>query len=119
MNTPLYRTVYDSLKARILAGDYPPDVALPSESRLVHDYGVSLITVRRALHELVLDGLIERRQGVGSFVREHCYRKGVILRNNADILVFAPALIVTEGQIDEIVGVLDGALAAAAARLEM
>jgi GntR family transcriptional regulator len=70
MNTPLYRTVYDSLKARILAGDYPPDVALPSESRLVHDYGVSLITVRRALHELVLDGLIERRQGVGSFVRE-------------------------------------------------
>jgi len=70
MNTPLYRTVYDSLKARILAGGYPPGVALPSESRLVHDYGVSLITVRRALQELVLDGLIERRQGVGSFVRE-------------------------------------------------
>jgi GntR family transcriptional regulator len=70
MNTPLYRIVYDSLKDRILAGDYPPGVALPSESRLVHDYEVSLITVRRALQELVLDGLIERRQGVGSFVRE-------------------------------------------------
>jgi GntR family transcriptional regulator len=70
MNTPLYRTVYDSLRERILARDYPPGVALPSESRLVHDYGVSLITVRRALQELVLDGLIERRQGVGSFVRE-------------------------------------------------
>jgi GntR family transcriptional regulator len=70
MNTPLYRSVCDSLKERILAGDYPPGVALPSESRLVHDYGVSLITVRRALQELVLDGLIERRQGVGSFVRE-------------------------------------------------
>jgi GntR family transcriptional regulator len=70
MNTPLYRIVYDSLKERILAGDYPPGVALPSESRLVHDYEVSLITVRRALQELVLDGLIERRQGVGSFVRE-------------------------------------------------
>jgi DNA-binding GntR family transcriptional regulator len=70
MNTPLYRTVYDSLRECILAGDYPPGVALPSEPRLVQDYGVSLITVRRALQELVLDGLIERRQGVGSFVRE-------------------------------------------------
>jgi GntR family transcriptional regulator len=70
MNTPLYRSVCDSLKDRILAGDYPPGVALPSEPRLVQDYGVSLITVRRALQELVLDGLIERRQGVGSFVRE-------------------------------------------------
>jgi GntR family transcriptional regulator len=70
MTTPLYRTVYDSLRERILAGDYPPGVALPSEPRLVQDYNLSLITVRRALQELVLDGLIERRQGVGSFVRE-------------------------------------------------
>jgi GntR family transcriptional regulator len=70
MNTPLYRCVYDSLRERIIAGAYPPGVALPSEPRLVRDYGVSLITVRRALQELVLDGLIERRQGVGSFVRE-------------------------------------------------
>lgn len=70
MNTPLYRTVYDSIRERILAGDYPPGAAVPSEPRLVQDYGVSLITVRRALQELVLDGLIERRQGVGSFVRE-------------------------------------------------
>jgi GntR family transcriptional regulator len=77
MNTPRYRIVYDSLKERILAGDYPPGVALPSESRLVHDYGVSLITVRRALQELVLDGLIERRQGVGSFVRE--VSRGVVV----------------------------------------
>lgn len=50
---------------------------------------------------------------VGSFVREHCYRNGVILRNNGDILVFAPALIVTEAQIDEVVTILDTALAAA------
>jgi GntR family transcriptional regulator len=77
MNTPLYRTVYDSLRERIFAGDYPPGVALPSEPRLVEDYGVSLITVRRALQELVLDGLIERRQGIGSFVREAA--RGVVV----------------------------------------
>jgi GntR family transcriptional regulator len=77
MNTPLYRTVYDSLRERILAGAYPPGEALPSEPRLVNEYGVSLITVRRALQELVLDGLIERRQGIGSFVREAS--RGVIV----------------------------------------
>ena len=86
MNTPLYRTVYDSLRDRILAGDYSPGVALPSESRLVHDYGVSLITVRRALQELVLDGFIERRQGVGSFVREANHRVVVGLSSfDADV----------------------------------
>ena len=86
MNTPLYRCVHDSLKERILAGSYPPGVALPSESRLVNDYGVSLITVRRALQELVLDGLIERRQGVGSFVREPNHRVVVGLSSfDADV----------------------------------
>jgi GntR family transcriptional regulator len=86
MSTPLYRTLYDSLRERILAGDYPPGVALPSEPRLVQDYGVSLITVRRALQELVLDGLIERRQGVGSFVREANHRVVVGLSSfDADV----------------------------------
>ena len=67
--------------------------------------------------ELVADPKTKQPFGadkpVGSFVRDWCYRNGMILRNNHDILVFAPALIVTEAQIDEIVGILDGALAAA------
>lgn len=54
---------------------------------------------------------------VGSFVREQCFRNGMILRNNGDILVFAPALIITEAQVDEIMEILDGALAAAAAHV--
>ena len=68
---PLYRTVYLQLKQRIDAGVYPRGQAMPSESRLVQEFDVSLITLRRAIHELVLDGLVERRQGLGSFVRSN------------------------------------------------
>ena len=68
--SPLYRPVHRELRERIVSGAYPPGGGLPSERRLIEDFKVSLITVRRALDELVLDGLIERRQGVGSFVRD-------------------------------------------------
>jgi GntR family transcriptional regulator len=70
MVTPLYRKVYDDLRRRIRLGQYTRGTALPSETRLTEEFGVSLITVRRALDELVLDGLVERRQGVGTFIRD-------------------------------------------------
>jgi putrescine---pyruvate transaminase len=50
---------------------------------------------------------------VGSFIRDFCYQNGLILRNNGDILVMAPALIITEEQIDDCIEILDKALAAA------
>jgi adenosylmethionine-8-amino-7-oxononanoate aminotransferase len=50
---------------------------------------------------------------VGGFIRDYCWKNGMILRNNGDILVFAPALIITEGEIEQIIGVLDRALSAA------
>jgi len=54
---------------------------------------------------------------VGGFVRDHCYRKGMILRNNGDILVLAPPLVVTREIIDEIVANIGGALEAAQQRI--
>lgn len=53
---------------------------------------------------------------VGAFVRDFCHANGIILRNNGEILVFAPALIIEREQIDEILSVLDRALAAAEKR---
>ena len=50
---------------------------------------------------------------IGSFIREYCYQHGMILRNNGDILVFAPALIITEKEVDQIIQILDAALQAA------
>jgi GntR family transcriptional regulator len=67
---PLYTEVYEALKRQIATDGTKRTTALPSEASLSQTFGVSLITVRRALQELELDGLIERRQGKGSFIRE-------------------------------------------------
>jgi adenosylmethionine-8-amino-7-oxononanoate aminotransferase len=53
---------------------------------------------------------------VGSFISRTCRESGMILRNNGDILVLAPALIMTVAQADEMVGLIDAAIAAAAKR---
>jgi GntR family transcriptional regulator len=70
-HVPLYRQVYDQLRQRMASGVYARGSALPSEVRLSREFSVSQITVRRALHELALDGLLERRQGIGNIVREN------------------------------------------------
>jgi adenosylmethionine-8-amino-7-oxononanoate aminotransferase len=51
--------------------------------------------------------------GVGAFVRDYCYRNGMILRNNGDILVLAPPLVITREIIDEMVGNIEGGIVAA------
>ncbi|MDR1279353.1 MAG: GntR family transcriptional regulator [Opitutaceae bacterium] len=65
-----YRRIFESLKDRILAGEYGAGHRVPSESALVKRFGVSRPTAARALKELVLSGLVERRAGAGSFVVE-------------------------------------------------
>ena len=53
----------------IASGEYEPGQRLPSESELVKTFGASRPTVNRALRELQLTGVIERRAGSGSYVR--------------------------------------------------
>lgn len=65
---PRYYQVYVSLESRIRSGEFSPGDALPSERQLSQDYGVSRITVVKALDLLVRDNLIERQHGRGNFV---------------------------------------------------
>jgi GntR family transcriptional regulator len=65
----LYHRVYTVLRERLVAGQYPADKPLPGELDLAAAFGVSRVTMRRALDELVLEGLIERSRGRGSFPR--------------------------------------------------
>jgi GntR family transcriptional regulator len=67
---PLYAQVREELEREIRAEMAPGDL-LPPEPELQRRFGVSRMTVRRALDELVLAGLIVREQGRGTFVREH------------------------------------------------
>lgn len=66
---PKYRQILDTLKDAIAAGEYGSGQRLPSESELVKVFSASRVTVNRALRELQLMGLIERRAGSGSYVR--------------------------------------------------
>jgi GntR family transcriptional regulator len=64
----LYYQLEQDLRAGIRANEFPAGAPLPTEQRLCEIYGVSRITVRRALDALLASGLITRRQGVGTFV---------------------------------------------------
>ena len=62
-----YAKVKQYLKQQLASGRWPPDALMPSEAELVAQFGVSRMTVNRALRELQNEGLIERVQGVGTF----------------------------------------------------
>src|SRR5258706_3075212 len=65
-----YEVVKTSIHKRIADGGWEPGVRLPSERELVQEFGCARMTVHRALRELEAEGLIERRQGSGSYVAE-------------------------------------------------
>jgi len=66
---PLHHQVFLVLRDSILARRYPPGGALPGEDELARLFSVSRVTLRAALAALEQNGLIERHQGVGTFVR--------------------------------------------------
>lgn len=67
---PLYLAVKDTVRAAIDAGQFEPGDQLPSTKALSERLNVSLVTVHRALHELVSSGVLRRGQGRGTFVHE-------------------------------------------------
>ena len=67
---PLHRQLFLVLHDEIGRGALAAGDALPTEQSLCDQFGVSRITVRRALADLADAGLIERRHGIGSFVTE-------------------------------------------------
>ena len=65
-----YALVKQHLKQALAQGRFPPGTLMPSEAELVAQFGVSRMTVNRALRELQSDGLIDRVQGVGTFAAQ-------------------------------------------------
>lgn len=66
--TIAYRALAQELRDAIERGDFGPVGQLPTEAQLSEERGVSRQTVRRALQDLVADGLVYRVQGRGTFV---------------------------------------------------
>jgi GntR family transcriptional regulator, transcriptional repressor for pyruvate dehydrogenase complex len=61
--------LYQSLRGRILDGSYALGSRLPAETSLCSEFGLSRPVVRETLARLRVEGLIESRQGAGTFVR--------------------------------------------------
>lgn len=67
---PLYLQIVNSLKREVSEGRLPGGTPLPSFRGLAEDLLVSVITVKRAYEELEREGILYRRQGLGTFVSE-------------------------------------------------
>lgn len=66
---PPYRQLAGILVARIRRGDWQPNRAIPSETRLVGEYGLARSTVRRAIAVLVDQGVLFVVPQRGTYVR--------------------------------------------------
>ncbi len=67
---PKYLQIVESLRQSIESGRYRNGVRLPSESDLVRRFGVSRMTVVKAMHQLQQAGLLTRRAGSGTYAAE-------------------------------------------------
>ena len=95
IGTPKYRQILEAIKTDIVSGRYQPGQKLPSETALLKRFETSRITVGRALRELQLAGLIERRAGSGSYVGtgpadDSGLLFGLLFPNVADTEIFGP-----------------------------
>jgi GntR family transcriptional regulator len=69
--TSLHRQLFVILRDQILRGLYPPGAAIPNEEALCTEFGVSRITVRRAVADLESGGYLIKRHGRGTFVSDN------------------------------------------------
>lgn len=66
---PRYQRLRDDLAARINRQEWRPGEPISSEAELSATYGMAVGTVRKAIDQLVADGVLERHQGRGTYVR--------------------------------------------------
>ena len=67
--TPLWQQLASILRAQIQSGELPPGRIMASEATLMQEHGLARGTVRKAIDALVQEGLVNRVQGRGTFVR--------------------------------------------------
>ena len=67
--TPLYMQVANELRKEVLSGEYGENGCIGTHTQLAERFGVSMITIRKAVQILEKEGMVEILQGKGTFVR--------------------------------------------------
>jgi len=80
---PYYVQVAETLRRRIMTDEYMVDSLIPPVPELEKEFGVSNITIRKALETLTQDGLLRRKRGVGTIVQK-CERDLVVFELSGD-----------------------------------
>lgn len=83
-----YRQVYLWLKSMIETNKFAEDSRLPSEEELARQFGISRMTVRKAMAELVREGMIVRIRRKGTFLSENYTHQGNFFYNLNEIISF-------------------------------
>lgn len=84
-SAPPYQRIKRSIAARIRSGEWKVGAMLPSEHALRAVFGVSRMTVNRAMRELAAEQIVRRVPGVGSFVAEPVAESSLVeIRNIAE-----------------------------------
>jgi GntR family transcriptional regulator len=112
---PLYHQVYLVLRENIRNGGYNAG-PVPTEAELCADFGVSRITIKRAMHELGKEGLIVRQRGRGTFVSEPA-RPPAAQRDSLDELLRNVMAIGAATEMQRLDGGFTGASTEVAAKL--
>lgn len=68
---PFYIQVKNELKERIIKGEYPKNSLIPPEPELEKEFGVSKITIRKAVEQLAIEGYVEKHSGIGTKVLDN------------------------------------------------
>jgi GntR family histidine utilization transcriptional repressor len=82
---PAYQAIKDHVLSKIHAGAWTDGDAIPAEESLAREFGVSRMTVNRAIRELSDEQIVKRIQGSGTYVAQHKYQSTLVeIRNIAD-----------------------------------
>jgi GntR family transcriptional regulator len=76
-NSPKYVRIVQDLTRRLAAREWRAGELLPSEGALAREYGVSHGTARKAIDRLVIQNIVTRQQGKGTFVATHDWRRAL------------------------------------------
>lgn len=89
-NGLLFLQLHKDLLERIRKGEFPIESQLPTESELIEHYRVSITTVRKAVQLLADEGIVSKRQGMGTFVLRRPERSDAVKTQPLKIAVFLP-----------------------------